>query len=380
MLQVREIHKAFEGLAVLRGVTFDASDGEIVALLGPSGSGKTTLLRIIAGLVLADKGQVLLDDVDLTRIPIHRRGFGMVFQDYALFPHRNVRQNVAFGLRMLAWPDRLVESRVQQVLGMVGLGALGERAVFELSGGEQQRVALARALAAKPRVLLLDEPLGSLDRALREQLMGDLRSILKNAIDPAEGIAATERGSLGQNKSATEIVTTRAEAMTSVYVTHDQEEAFAIADRIVVINDGKIEQSGTPMSLFRQPKSEFVAHFLGMDNLLPAEVVSARPTVVRCAIGRFELGDTGDVVPGERTLLIRPEAASLVSQGQEEAGVFEGTVVDNSFRGRHQIAVVLFEAEETPISLKFNFDSTVELPPASSPLHLRLDPAEMILF
>ncbi|HCB50349.1 MAG TPA: ABC transporter ATP-binding protein, partial [Chloroflexi bacterium] len=176
LLELYGIEKSFDSLAVLQGITLRVEQGEIVALLGPSGCGKTTLLRIIAGLETADNGQLFLRGRDLTGIPVHKRGFGMVFQDYALFPHKSVSQNVAFGLRMQHWKPERQKERVDQVLDLVSLAGFGDRRVYELSGGEQQRVALARALAPSPNLMLLDEPLGSLDRALRERLMGELRA------------------------------------------------------------------------------------------------------------------------------------------------------------------------------------------------------------
>ncbi len=195
LLEAKDIAKSFEGQSVLRGVSLSVARGEIVVLLGPSGCGKTTLLRIIAGLESADAGDLSLDGQNLAKIPVHKRGFGMVFQDFALFPHKKVAENVAFGLRMLNWDQSLQEVRVASVLQLVGLAGFEQRHVYELSGGEQQRVALARSLAPSPRLLLLDEPLGSLDRALRERLMGELRIILKSAGGPSlpDGVSTNLR-------------------------------------------------------------------------------------------------------------------------------------------------------------------------------------------
>ncbi|MCA9924623.1 MAG: ABC transporter ATP-binding protein, partial [Anaerolineales bacterium] len=248
LLTLKNIEKSFDGEPVLRGVSLELKAGEIVVLLGPSGCGKTTLLRIMAGLEVADNGRLLLNGHDLQQMPVHQRGFGMVFQDYALFPHKNVFENVAFGLRMQNWDAARIQARVDQVLALVGMGGFADRPIYELSGGEQQRVALARSLAPAPRLILLDEPLGALDRALRERLMLDLRRILKEA------------GGM----------TGRPEGITAVYVTHDQAEAFAIADRVLVMNQGKVEQAGTPTTLYRYPRTPFVARFLGMENLIDA--------------------------------------------------------------------------------------------------------------
>lgn len=379
MLQVRDVHKAYEGQPVLCGVALDAQQGEIIALLGPSGCGKTTLLRIIAGLETADQGDLLLDGNDLTEIPIHKRRFGMVFQDYALFPHKNVKQNVAFGLKMASWNLDQIDERVDQVLRLVGMHEFGDRPVHELSGGEQQRVALARALAPYPRVLLLDEPLGSLDRALRERLMNELRSILLQAVSLSKlsrgaDLADMKLGSLDDTDKAERI-----ESMTSIYVTHDQEEAFAIADRIYVMNEGRIEQSGTPVDLFRQPQTAFVARFLGMENVLGAEVTEIEPPTIKCALGELKLAEIDAPIGILITLLIRPEAARLASQHDTDPNIIQGELVDISFRGRHQIAVVRFSSAIAQITLKFHFDSTVRLPAPSSKIALHLDPTQMQL-
>jgi ABC-type Fe3+/spermidine/putrescine transport system ATPase subunit len=303
MLVLDEITKRFDEQSVLRGISLEIAAGEVVVLLGPSGCGKTTLLRIIAGLEQPDNGRIRLHDSDLTQIPVHERGFGMVFQDYALFPHKNVFDNAAFGLKMMGWERPLIEERVQQVLSLVDLAGFDERSIHELSGGEQQRVALARSLAPAPRLLLLDEPLGALDRALRERLMLDLRAILKQA-----------GGVVG-----------RPEGITAVYVTHDQAEAFAIADRVVVMNNGRVEQDGSPTDIYRHPVTPFVARFLGMDNLIEAEIITVDPLQVRTAIGNFRIvsnvsitNQKNSLSEGSCTILIRPEAARLVAS--EETG------------------------------------------------------------
>jgi ABC-type Fe3+/spermidine/putrescine transport system ATPase subunit len=229
LLDVSLVSKAFAGVPVLQEVSFHVEEGEIVCLLGPSGCGKTTLLRIIAGLEVADSGRVTLGGQPLDEVPVHRRGFGLMFQDYALFPHKDVAANVAFGLRMQAWTLRQSEARIAEMLELVGLEGYEQRRVYDLSGGEQQRVALARSLAPGPRLLMLDEPLGSLDRALREELMNELRAILKQV------------------------------GVTSIYVTHDQQEAFAVADRVIVMKRGCIVQQGTPQAVYWRPASAWVA-------------------------------------------------------------------------------------------------------------------------
>jgi ABC-type Fe3+/spermidine/putrescine transport system ATPase subunit len=351
MLELRDIYKAFDGKSVLRGVSLAANEGEIVALLGPSGCGKTTILRIVAGLETADQGEILLDGVDLTQVPIHKRRFGMVFQDYALFPHKNVEENVAFGLRMLNWKRERIDERFAQVLKLVGLQEFGGRSVHELSGGEQQRVSLARALAPYPRVLLLDEPLASLDRALRERLMNELRSILIQAGSVRTETGAKELPYADQGSTDTMGQESMRGPMTSIYVTHDQEEAFAIADRIFVMNEGRIEQSGTPMDLYKRPETVFVARFLGMDNLLSAEIAGTNPPTIRCALGELSLSRLDNREDEKLNLLIRPKAAELTNEHEAGGNIVRGQLKQLSFRGRHQIAV----SRPTPDSLGLLF-------------------------
>jgi thiamine transport system ATP-binding protein len=262
MLRVENVTVRFDGKVALDGVTLDVAENEVVTVLGPSGSGKSTLLRVIAGLQLPDSGRVLLEEEDLASVPAHRRGIGLVFQDHALFHHRDVGENVAFGLRMRGDPSREVERQVRELLDLVGLAGYERRSVATLSGGEQRRVALARALAREPRVLLLDEPLGSLDRRLRDRLLDDLAELFDE---------------LG---------------VTALYVTHDQAEAFALGDRIAVVRDGRVVQSGTPDTLWAHPADEDVARFLGLANVRAGTVI--RPEAVRVA--ESVDGDPGDGV------------------------------------------------------------------------------------
>lgn len=358
LLELIDLDKSFDTLPVLRSISFGVEEGEIVVILGPSGCGKTTLLRIVAGLEEADKGQVLLDGRDLARMPVYQRGFGFLFQDYALFPHKNVAQNVEFGLRMLKWEKSQIDKRVEEVLALVGLSGLSRRSIFELSGGEQQRVALARSLAPAPPLLLLDEPLGALDRALRERLMLELRAILKRA-----------GGTMGRSRG-----------ITAIYVTHDQSEAFAIADRIIVMNEGSIEQVGAPAQLYRQPATAFAAHFLGMDNLLEAAVVCDEPWIVSTELGEFEVSapvaDESISVGQRATLLMRPEAARLVAPGPK---AIAARVLAVSFRGRYQIATFGFPEKDSSLTLQFEFDSSRDLPPAGSSCHVIFDKSALLL-
>ncbi|MGW4163668.1 ABC transporter ATP-binding protein [Streptomyces sp. NPDC004788] len=313
MLTLTAATVRFGDRAVLDAVDLEVAEHEIVCVLGPSGSGKSTLLRAVAGLQPLDGGRVSLGGVDQAGVPVHRRGVGLMFQDHQLFPQRDVAGNVAFGLRMRGASKAEQASRVAELLDLVGLPGAGRRAVSALSGGEQQRVALARALAPRPRLLMLDEPLGQLDRGLRERLVVELRRLF---------------GQLGT---------------TVLAVTHDQGEAFALADRVVVMRDGRIAQSGTPLDVWRHPASEFVARFLGFDNVVAATVSGAAATTVW---GKIPVPDGSP--QGERRLLVRPAGVRLAGPGEGLACRVE-TV---TFRGNH-LAVTLRPAEGPPLEAEF---------------------------
>ena len=354
LLQASRIFKSFADSTVLRDVSFQVDRGEIVCLLGPSGCGKTTLLRIIAGLETADSGTVTFDGRDMQAVPVQERGFGLMFQDCALFPHKNVWQNVIFGLRMQSLPPDQIKRQAQAAMTLVGLSGFEQRDVNELSGGEKQRVALARSLAHQPKLLMLDEPLGSLDRKLREELMIELRRILKDG------------------------------SLTSIYVTHDQQEAFAIADRVVIMNAGQIEQVGAPREVYVRPASKFVARFLGLPNLLTGTVVtrSAGVAVIRTSIGHLHAGSVSpDIQSGQAvTLLIRPDAASIEAdpfvQAAEmeaewfaetpQANVLDGTLIEASFRGRYNRVVV----RVNNVELVFELGEHTKIPPKDQ--HVRV--------
>ena len=278
-------------------VSFSVSEGEILCLLGPSGCGKTTLLRMVAGLETPDDGEIVFGGENATRTPPHRRGFGMMFQDFALFPHQSVFENVAFGLKMRGDSAEKIAARVSEMLTLIDLTGFENRDIGKLSGGEQQRVALARSLAPSPQLLTLDEPLGALDRALRERLMLDLRAILKRV------------------------------GVTAIYVTHDQTEAFAVADRVAVMNAGKIEQIDSPQEIFSHPATPFVAKFLGFQNLLDGTVSPAGK--IETAIGALETDAPLPATGTRVTVLIKPEAATLGVKGD-----FSAQVTAISFRGK----------------------------------------------
>jgi thiamine transport system ATP-binding protein len=267
VLRIEDVTVGFDGENALEGASLDVTRGEIVTVLGPSGSGKTTLLRVIAGLQAPDEGRILLDNEDLAGVPPHRRGIGLVFQDHALFPHRDVFGNVSFGLRMRGDSPTKTEARTAELLELVGLAGFEKRSVGTLSGGEQQRVALARALAPEPRVLLLDEPLGSLDQRLRDRLLDDLARLFEEL------------------------------ALTAVYVTHDQTEAFTLGDRIAVMRAGRVVQVATPDELWAQPLDEDVARFLGLSNVAGGEII--RPEAV--TVSPASDGGQGVVASAVRT-------------------------------------------------------------------------------
>jgi spermidine/putrescine transport system ATP-binding protein len=310
MLEVKEIRKNYSGKPLLQGVSFCVDAGETVCLLGPSGSGKSTLLRIIAGLEAPEAGLVLWDGEDMVSIPVHRRNFGLMFQDYALLPHRNVAENVGFGLRMQALPRAEIRSRVAEALEKVHMAAFARRRVTDLSGGEQQRVALARTLAPRPRLIMLDEPLGALDRTLREQLIEELHQLLQTTGIPA------------------------------IYVTHDQEEAFALADRLIMLHDGKVEQVGSPAEVYGRPASAWAASFLGFNNLVSGTVAALKPLCVKTEIGLFQAGGVpghSSAVGSQVTLLIRPTGARVIENGNpgdnHPLNTVSGSVEDVLFQG-----------------------------------------------
>jgi ABC-type Fe3+/spermidine/putrescine transport system ATPase subunit len=308
LLEVRRLRQSYPDGWTLGEISFSIERGELLCLLGPSGCGKTTLLRLIAGLETPEDGQVLLEGEDISRMPPHQRGFGLMFQEYALFPHKDVFGNVAFGLRMAGRSRDEVAARVQEVLEWVGLVGFERRDVGQLSGGERQRVALARSLAPQPRLLMLDEPLGALDRTLRERLMEDLPHILRRA------------------------------GVTAITVTHDQEEAFALADRVVLMRAGTVVQVGTPDEVYRRPASAWAAQFLGLTNLLDLRAVERN--TVETQIGTLHVADQ-DLNEEAAQLLVRPEAARFGDQFDPEGeNVVSGVVTERVFHGeRYRLKV-----------------------------------------
>jgi thiamine transport system ATP-binding protein len=319
---------------VIRDVSLAVEDAKTLALLGPSGCGKTTLLRAVAGLQPIDGGRIRLGGEDLDGVPPHERNVGLMFQDYALFPHRDVLGNVEFGLRMRRMPTPARRQRVEEVLALVGLQGFEHRSVSELSGGERQRVALARSLAPEPRVLMLDEPLGSLDRTLRDQLVLDLRELF------------TSQG------------------LTVVYVTHDQAEALALADHVAVIDAGRVAQHAAPADLWARPASPFVARFLGFSNLVPVQV---RGGEARAAFGVIGPAASPD---GPAIALLRPTAIRIC----ERSGI--AAVVRSSAFAGEQTLVELATPDGTVLEVTIAGVS----PAVGTSVGFEIDPAGIQLF
>ncbi len=314
-LQIRDLTKQFAAAPpILTNLNLSVEQGTIVCLLGASGSGKTTLLRIIAGLEQADKGDVWLEGQDLQAVPVHGRRFGFMFQNHVLFPHKDVGANIAYGLQMQHWPRAQIKARVAEMLALVRLTGYEARSVQELSGGEMQRVALARSLAPRPRLLLLDEPLSSLDRNLRDELVTELHAILHTL------------------------------NITALYVTHDHAEAFAVADRILLLHEGRILRHDTPEGLHANPGSAYAAHFLGMPNVLPS--TADGPAWLRTVVQ-----DTPIRAP---LLLIRPDALVITSDSTDGIAI-AARVQHMTFRGRwYEITLEVLDEQHQSVSLRLD--------------------------
>jgi len=308
----------YEGTPLLKGISFEVTSEEVLCLLGRSGSGKSTLLRIIAGIEEADSGSVLWDGIDLKDTPTHLRHFGLMFQDYALFPHRDVGENVAFGLRMQGVRGQELDERVNAALEQVNMSQFIHRRVTDLSGGEQQRVALARALAPSPRLLMLDEPLAALDRALRAQLQEELRDVLQRTGIPA------------------------------IYVTHDQDEALALGDRMALLNEGEIVQIGCPETLYRWPKNVWAAKFLGMQNFFSGQISSTDPLQMDTSVGLFQASAAADThfSVGEKVTAVITSIADFTSSQNKGGNLLQGICQECLFKGElYQIKIKLSHNE-----------------------------------
>jgi len=300
LIELKDITVSFDGERILDDLSLYIRDGEFVTLLGSSGCGQTTTLRIIAGFIEPDEGQVFFDSRDITGVPPYKREVNTIFQRYALFPHLNVFENIAYGLRVRKFPKAFIEEEVTKMLQLVGLAGFEKRSVTKLSGGQQQRVAIARALVLKPKVLLLDEPLAALDLKLRKDMQKELKNIQQQ---------------LG---------------ITFIYVTHDQEEALSMSDTVVVMNKGKIQQIGTPIDIYNEPKNAFVADFIGESNIIDG--VMKEDYEVTFAGHTFKCLDSG-FAPGEEVdVVVRPEDVDIVPTSR---GMVRGRVTSVTFRGVH---------------------------------------------
>jgi ABC-type Fe3+/spermidine/putrescine transport system ATPase subunit len=334
MLSARQIEHAYDDDTVLHDIDLTVHEGEILCLLGPSGCGKTTLLRVIAGLEPGYRGTVTVAGNNMQGVAVHRRGFGLMFQDFALFPHMNVSDNIVFGLKMQGIGHKERQKRADEMLKIVGLEGFGERDVTQLSGGEKQRVALARSLAPEPRLLMLDEPLGSLDASLREQLMIELRQIIKSV------------------------------GLTTVYVTHDQQEAYAVADKVAIMNAGRIEQMDTPEQLYHQPRTPFVARFLGLTNLVSVDVL---PDTLRQAISDSQI-EKNDIV------LLHPDGIQ-VAESEAGENMLSGEVHERVFQGgRYRLRVHITDSD----TLTFYVDSDTHAPDTGDTIQMQIDPVCVI--
>ena len=327
-LRIENLVKAFGGNTVVKGANLTFNRGEFISLLGPSGCGKTTILRMIAGFERPTSGTILVEGRDITPLQPNQRKVGMVFQAYALFPNMNVADNVAIGLKIAGMPAEQRRVRVEEMLKLIGLAGFGARFPFEMSGGQQQRVALARALAPKPRMLLLDEPLSALDAKIRVSLRQEIRSIQRD---------------LG---------------ITTIFVTHDQEEALSISDRIVVMSAGNVEQFGTPFEIYNHPTTKFVAQFVGTINTLEAQVVNTGDKSVSIDGQTFTVPKLPDgIANGPIALTLRPEAVSLGKPNGQDI-VLNGKVSEVSFLGsvirlrvdlgRNSLSLDTFNDQHTP--------------------------------
>ena len=305
IIELKNISKSFDGEMVLDNISLDIHDNEFITLLGPSGCGKTTTLRIIGGFVYPDQGDVIFMGDLINDVPPHKRNVNTVFQKYALFPHLNVFENVAFPLRERKVPKQEIKEKVNKMLDMVMLSGFAHRRVTSLSGGQQQRVAIARALVNEPKVLLLDEPLGALDLKLRKDMQQELKKIQKST------------------------------GITFIFVTHDQEEALSMSDTIVVMSEGKIQQIGTPQDIYNEPVNAFVADFIGESNIVDGVMLADYK--VRFGGQIFDCLDTGFAPNEPVDVVIRPEDVDIVKPAP---GVLQGTVTSVTFMGVHNEAIV----------------------------------------
>ncbi len=350
LLRIRGLGVSFGAVDAISPLDLDVHDGEFLTILGPSGSGKTTLLRAIAGFQPPSAGRIEFDGRDIADLPINRRPFNTVFQDYALFPHMTVRDNVGFGLRVRGTARHQLNERVDAALGIVGLEDLDSRYPSQLSGGQQQRTALARAMICEPRLILLDEPLAALDAALRRQMQNFLKSVQRQS------------------------------GITFLFVTHDQSEAITMSDRICVMRTGSIEQIGTPRELYYRPKSRFVASFFGASNIVePCRIEDTRDdmTVVATPVGTFSVKGRPPETTSGLALAIRPEAFGTDAKSCRNSLEFE--VVGISFVGSETITELRHRNTSQMFTMKARSDPAARPPGIGSILTVGFDPAECAL-
>ena len=308
IIEFRNIVKSFDGQVILKGINLDIYENEFVTLLGPSGCGKTTLLRILGGFLQADEGDVIFDGEEINQKPPYERELNTVFQKYALFPHLNVYENIAFGLKIKKMSKDVIDQKVMKMLKLIGLEGYENKNTTLLSGGQQQRVAIARALVNEPKVLLLDEPLGALDAKIRKQMQVELKKIQQEV------------------------------GITFIYVTHDQEEALSMSDTVVVMNNGEIQQIGSPTDIYNEPENRFVAGFIGESNIIEGTMI--RDYLVAFDGFEFECVDKGFEDNEEIEVVLRPEDLDIVDPGQAK---IRGIVRNITFKGVHY--EILIETE-----------------------------------
>jgi putative spermidine/putrescine transport system ATP-binding protein len=346
-ITIKGVTKSYGRVFALDHVDLDVRSGEFLTLLGPSGSGKTTLLMVLAGFIRPDHGSIRFADREIIRMPPHKRDLGMVFQNYALFPHMNVAANVGFPLRLRKVGKAEIAARVERALETVQLGGYGDRSIDQLSGGQRQRVALARAIVFEPRILLMDEPLSALDKKLREHMQIELRRL---------------HDKLG---------------MTTVYVTHDQREALTMSDRIAVINHGRLMQLDAPKALYERPASRFVADFVGESTFLPVTVAGGQARLGG-AVLRTEIAPDGD---GPHLLLVRPERVHIVAGAAPDGmNVFPATVADVVYQGEtFLLYATLADGAQVAVRGMTRRDSVAAVPAVGQPVSLGLDPHDTVL-
>ena len=324
IIQFKNIVKKFDNQIILKGIDLDIYQNEFVTLLGPSGCGKTTLLRILGGFLEPDKGEVIFDGKDIAKLPPYKRELNTVFQKYALFPHMNVFDNIAFGLKIKKMSKDVIEQKVMKMLRLIGLEGYENKDVTLLSGGQQQRVAIARALVNEPNVLLLDEPLGALDLKLRKEMQYELKRIQQEV------------------------------GITFIFVTHDQEEALTMSDKIVVMKEGEIQQVGSPQEIYNEPVNKYVAQFVGESNIIPGKMLKDK--LVRFDDMNFECVDVGFKENENVDIIIRPEDIDIVPLNQ---GKLTGTVENVLFKGVHyEVMVETVPGTHVTVNMHVNNNET----------------------